>query len=220
MIRVVVFIIAFGVCIDAVWASDERSIKKLRDAFVALAPDVDPGEAELVSVTAHTATRSLAREYRFVKGFQTFLINIGKRQRGCCADFTRDIGKRLKELRLKTLVLHWGAAYANTPAENNCLVVTARNQPFDEGIILDGWRTAPQLYWFPLKKDVAYSRFYVRRQGHGQQPGMGRTPALHRLVAGLQKRFQMAMAIDSADSAITCPGARASRGATHRTHAT
>ena len=69
----VVFIIAFGVCIDAVWASDERSIKKLRDAFVALAPDVDPGEAELVSVTAHTATRSLAREYRFVKGFQTFL---------------------------------------------------------------------------------------------------------------------------------------------------
>ena len=157
----VVFIIAFGVCIDAVWASDERSIKKLRDAFVALAPDVDPGEAELVSVTAHTATRSLAREYRFVKGFQTFLINIGKRQRGCCADFTRDIGKRLKELRLKTLVLHWGAAYANTPAENNCLVVTARNQPFDEGIILDGWRTAPQLYWFPLKKDMAYSRFYV-----------------------------------------------------------
>jgi hypothetical protein len=35
----------------------------LRDALVALAPDVDPGEAELVSVTAHTTSRSLAREY-------------------------------------------------------------------------------------------------------------------------------------------------------------
>ena len=182
VIRVVVFIIAFGVCIDAVWASDERSIKKLRDAFVALAPDVDPGEAELVSVTAHTATRSLAREYRFVKGFQTFLINIGKRQRGCCADFTRDIGKRLKELRLKTLVLHWGAAYANTPAENNCLVVTARNQPFDEGIILDGWRAAPQLYWFPLKKDIAYSRFYVPfLQGSPDGRAMDNSPAWEEL---------------------------------------
>lgn len=152
----VVFIIAFGVCIDAVWASDERSIKKLRDAFVALAPDVDPGEAELVSVTAHTATRSLAREYRFVKGFQTFLINIGKRQRGCCADFTRDIGKRLKELRLKTLVLHWGAAFAGTMDENNGLVVTAINQPFENGILMDGWRNGGRLFWCALKEDSAY----------------------------------------------------------------
>ena len=70
----VVFIIAFGLCINAVWARDERSIKKLRDALVALAPDVDPGEAELVSVTAHTASRSLAREYGVVwsQGFRTY----------------------------------------------------------------------------------------------------------------------------------------------------
>ena len=163
LLRTVIFIIAFGVCIKAVWAGDERSIKKLRDALVALAPDVDPGEAELVSVTAHTTSRSLAREYRVVwcAGVQNILINTGRRQRGFCGHYTRDIGERLRELKVKTLVLHWGAAYANTPAENNCLVVTARNQPFDEGIILDGWRTAPQLYWFPLKKDMAYSRFYV-----------------------------------------------------------
>src|SRR5205085_9317798 len=133
MIRVVVFIISFGLCIDAVWARDERSIKKLRDALVALAPDVDPGEAEQVSVTAHTTSRRLAREYRVVwnGGFQNLLIHMGKRQRGYCGHYTRDIGERLKELRLKTLVRHWGAAYAGTPAENNCLVVTARNQPFE-----------------------------------------------------------------------------------------
>jgi hypothetical protein len=160
VIRTVVFIIAFGLCVSAVWARDERSIKELRDALVALAPDVDPGEAELVSVTAHTASRSLAREYRVVwfSGFQNLLIHMGKRQRGYCGHYTRDIGERLKELRLKTLVLHWGAAYAGTPAENNCLVVTARNQPFEEGIIMDGWRNSGQLFWCPLKKDTAYRR--------------------------------------------------------------
>ncbi len=160
MIRTVVFIIAFSLCINAIWASDERSIKKLRDALVALAPDVDPGEAELVSVTAHTASRNLAREYRVVwfSGFQNLLIHLGKRQRGYCADYTRDIGERLKELRLKTLVLHWGAAYAGTPAENNCLVVTARNQPFEEGIVMDGWRNSGELFWCPLKEDLAYRR--------------------------------------------------------------
>jgi hypothetical protein len=132
----------------------------LRDALVALAPDVDPGEAELVSVKAHTASRSLAREYRVVwfSGFQNLLIHMGKRQRGYCGHYTRDIGERLKELRLKTLVLHWGAAYAGTPAENNCLVVTARNQPFEEGIIMDGWRNSGQLFWCPLKEDIAYRR--------------------------------------------------------------
>jgi len=160
VIRTVVLIIAFSLCVNAVWARDERSIKKLRDALVALAPDVDPGEAELVSVTAHTTSRNLAREYGLVwfSGFQNLLIHMGKRQRGYCGHYTRDIGERLKELRLKTLVLHWGAAYAGTPAENNGLVVTARNQPFKEGIIMDGWRNSGELFWCPLKEDIAYRR--------------------------------------------------------------
>src|SRR5260370_10774718 len=128
MIRTVVFIIAFSLCASAVWAKDEKSIKKLRDALVALAPDVDPGEAEMLSVTAHTASRSLAREYGLVwcPAFQNVLIHMGKRQRGYCGHYTRDIGERLKELKLKTLVLHWGAAYAGTLDENNGLVQSSR----------------------------------------------------------------------------------------------
>jgi hypothetical protein len=158
VIRTVVFIIAFSVCVSAVWAKDEKSIKKLRDALVALAPDVDPGEAELLSVTAHTASRSLAREYGLVWSptFQNFLIQIGKRQRGWCGHYARDIGERLKELKLKTLVLHWGAAFAGTEDESNCLVVTARNQPFEDGIVLDGWRRGGRLFWSAVKKDSEY----------------------------------------------------------------
>jgi hypothetical protein len=158
VIRTVVLIIAFSLCVSPVWARDERSIKKLRDALVALAPDVDPGEAELVSVTAHTASRSLAREYHVVFGpiVQNILINTGKRQRGYCGHYARDIGERLKELKLKTLVLHWGAAYLGTEGESNCLVVTARNQPFEEGIIMDGWRNGGRLFWCALKKDSEY----------------------------------------------------------------
>jgi hypothetical protein len=158
VIRTVVYIIAFGLCVSAVWAKDEKSIKKLRDALVALAPDVDPGEAELLSVTAHTASRDCAREYRLAWSpiFQNFLIHMGKRQRGWCGHYARDIGERLKELRLKTLVLHWGAAFAGTDDESNCLVVTARNQPFEDGIVLDGWRNGGRLFWSLLKKDAEY----------------------------------------------------------------
>lgn len=158
MIRTVVFIITFCLCVNAVSARDERSIKKLRDALVALAPDVNPGEAEQVSVTAHTTSRRLAREYRLVwcAGFQNLLINMGKRERGYCGHYARDIGERLKELRLKTLVLHWGACFAGTMDENNGLVLTARNQPFEDGILLDGWRNGGRLYWCRVKDDSAY----------------------------------------------------------------
>jgi hypothetical protein len=158
VIRRLVFIIALVVCVGTALARDERSIKDLGKALAALAPDVDPGEAELLSMTAHTTSRSLAREYRIVLNpeFQNFLINIGLRQRGYCAHFARDIGTRLKTLKLKTLVLRWGAAFAGTSGEDNCLVVTARNQPFQDGILLDGWRRAGRLFWSAVKKDYEY----------------------------------------------------------------
>ena len=158
MIRTTSFIVIFLLLVDAAVARDERSIKDLSKALTALAPDVDLSEAKLLSVTAHTTARSLSREYRVVLNpeFTVFLVNIGMRKRGWCGHWTRDIGARLKELKLKTLVLHWGAAYAGTSSENNCLVVTARNQPFQDGIIIDGWRRAGRLFWCAVRKDDEY----------------------------------------------------------------
>ena len=68
----------------------------------------------------------------------------------------RDIGACLKGLRPHTLALHWGAAFAGTDQENNCLVITARVQPFRDGIIIDGWRRAARLWWSPVRKDRKY----------------------------------------------------------------
>src|SRR3954466_9947572 len=80
-------------------ARDEGSIKDLRDALVALSPDVDLREAEVLSTTAHTLSRQLAHDYgvTLFPGFQNFLVNMGAREKGFCAHYTRDIGTRLKE---------------------------------------------------------------------------------------------------------------------------
>ncbi len=158
MIRGLFFFFALMVLVSPAKARDERSIKDLSKALAGLAADVDPAEAELLSVTAHTKARDLAREYRVVLNpeFTVFLVNIGRRKRGWCGHWAQDIGARLKELKLKTLVLHWGVAFDHTSSENNCLVVTARNQPFQNGIILDGWRRAGRLFWCPVVKDDEY----------------------------------------------------------------
>jgi hypothetical protein len=164
--RSILFVCAFLPLANQALAKDERSIRDLSKALVALAPDVDPKEAELLSVTAHTTARSLARDYHVVLNpeFQAFLVNIGARKRGWCGHWAQDIGARLKELKPKTLVLHWGVAYDHTSSENNCLVVTARNQPFQDGIILDGWRRAGRLFWCRVKKDDEYE--VEQHRGH------------------------------------------------------
>jgi hypothetical protein len=158
MICHVIWVAVFPVLIHSACARDERSIKDLAKALAGLASSVDPKEAELVAVTAHTTARELAREYHVVLNpeFQAFLVNVGARKRGWCGHWAQDIGTRLKELKLRTLVLHWGVAYDHTSSENNCLVVTARNQPFTDGIILDGWRRAGRLFWCPVIKDDEY----------------------------------------------------------------
>jgi hypothetical protein len=139
-------------------AMDEKSIKGFTEAIIKLSPTVDPAEAETVSVISHQTSRRLAKEYRTVGPavFQNFLINIGARQRGYCAHYARDIGTRLKELRLKTLDLHWGAADAGTHLEHNVIIVTALNQDYRQGYIIDGWRNAGRLCWWPVLQDSGY----------------------------------------------------------------
>lgn len=111
-----------------------------------------------MSETAHRRSRECAREYG-VHGdpaIHNYLIRIGVKKKGICADYTRDIGATLKALHFKTLVLHWGAAWAKESDENNALVVTARNQPFLDGIVLDGWRRSGRLFWCKVRDDAEY----------------------------------------------------------------
>jgi hypothetical protein len=156
--RTLPFIFASLLVVSLAHGSDERSIKDLAKALTALGPDVDPAEAQAISSIAHTTARRLKKEYRVVLNpeFTVFLYNVGLRKRGWCGHWAQDIGTELIKLEPKTLVLHWGEAYANTSSENNALVVTARNQRFEDGILLDGWRRAGRLFWCPVKKDDEY----------------------------------------------------------------
>lgn len=136
-------------------ADDAKSIKGFREAIIALSPTVDPKEAALVSEISHVTARRLQKEWRVVPpaNFQNFLIHIGARQRGFCFHWAHDIGAQLKKLPLKTLELQWAEAYPNSRLEHNVVVVLARGQPLGNGYIIDGWRAAGRLLWWPVRKD-------------------------------------------------------------------
>ena len=152
-VLVLFFVFALGAPLAR--AGDEKSIKAFRNAIVELSPDVDPTEAQMISETAHQTARRLQKEWRVFPFalVQNFLIHIGARDRGFCFHWAHGIGMELRKLPLKTLELHWAEAYANTHLEHNVVVVTARGQPLDSGYIVDGWRAAGRLLWWPVTKD-------------------------------------------------------------------
>ncbi len=130
----------------------------LCNRIMALSPMVRPDEAAGVVRCAYTTGRELAREWRVVwmPGVQNFLVNIGARKGGLCFQWAAELLLRLHALKLQTLDLHWAESGAGTSGEHNVLVVTAKGQAFEQGIILDNWRNSGHLLYGTVTMDPEY----------------------------------------------------------------
>jgi len=142
---------------DVVPATSEHD-PALTAGLVQLSPKVDPDEARRVAFTAYTTGRQLAVEWQMVwpATMQSFLINVGKRKAGHCFQYANELLLRLDALRLRTLELHWAECAPGNFDEHNVIAVTARGQPFDQGILLDNWRNCGRLVWGPVKGDPPF----------------------------------------------------------------
>ena len=130
----------------------------LRRRIAALSPSVSPDDARRVVYTAYMTGVELRRQWRVVwlPGVQNLLVNIGARKGGLCFQWATELLVRLDALKLQTLELHWAESGANTGAEHNVIVVTARGQAFGEGILLDLWRYSGTLLWTHVGMDPDY----------------------------------------------------------------
>jgi hypothetical protein len=157
---------------------------ELRTKLAMLSPDVRADEAQRLAHTAYVTSRRLAREYRvvFPPALNNILINTGARKRGLCYQWTEDIMRELDALKLETLELHWGEAFAGTFSENNGVVVTAKGQPFGQGIVLDAWRYQGRLYWGPVRKDPEH---YPWRENKAQYDRVFQTKAAEQTASSV-----------------------------------
>lgn len=139
---------------------DSANAEALANQITGLSPKVDPNEAKLLAKCAYATVARLRSEYPMFGTpiFNNFLVYHGFKKRGYCYQWTEDLLLALDTLKLKTLELHWGEAYAGTYRENNCLVVTAKGQSFDRGMILECWRHFGHLRWNLVRSDE--DRYY------------------------------------------------------------
>lgn len=189
------------VALPSAQAGDAKSIKGFTEAIVKLGPSVDPAEAQIISAMSHQTARRLAKEWRVfpLANVQNFLIHVGARERGFCFDWAHGIGAQLKTLKLKTLELHWAEAYPNSRLEHNVIVVTVPGQPISTGYIIDGWRAAGRLLWWPVTKDEYPWKENMAEtawvQNRGPDPLRIRDEPLLQEAAGEKKRRQVGGAL-------------------------
>jgi hypothetical protein len=127
----------------------------LRARIVGFSRTVNPEEARHLTWIAYTTGLELARKWEMGSSptMHSFLINIGVKKGGYCYQFATELLVRLEAQQFKTLEFHWAESDAGTDTEHNVIVVTARGQPFEQGIMLDNWRRSGRLLWGPLNGD-------------------------------------------------------------------
>jgi hypothetical protein len=135
--------------------SDSAKAVKLADELTSLSPRVNRDEAKLLADCAYATVSKLRRQYRMFGTpiFNNFLIYHGLRKRGYCYQWSEDLLIALDKLKLSSVELHWGEYDPGTWRENNCIVVTAKGQPFNRGIMLECWRHLGHLYFGPVVSD-------------------------------------------------------------------
>src|SRR5437762_4019872 len=176
-------------------AKESAKAEELANHLAKLSRRVDPNEATLVAQCAFSTVARLRQEYRpfGTPIFNNFLVYHGLRKRGYCYQWTEDLLLALDTLKLKTLELHWGEAYAGTYRENNCVVVTAKGQPFERGMILECWRHFGHLRWNLVLSDE--DRYYentkwaarVRSRAASKSPAANHHVAFQKSVIASEK---------------------------------
>jgi hypothetical protein len=176
--------------------SDLAKAEKLAGELASLSSTVNRDEAKLLSDCAFATVTKLRREYRMFGTpiFNNFLIYHGLRKRGYCYQWSEDLLVALDKLNLKSLEVRWGEHDPNTWRENNCIVVTARGQPFKRGIMLECWRHLGHLFFGPVASDwesytenSSYAQFVRYRATGSKVPDRNHGVAFQRSVVAKEK---------------------------------
>ena len=152
--------------VPAIEGGDQLKIRDLTNAIVALGPNVDRNEAGWVAREAVLYPKHLANEYQLMwpPNYHNKLVNSGKRAKGLCYQWARDMTAHIGVRKYRTLTMDRAVANQGEEYEHNVLTVAAKGKGTEDAIILDPWRHNSILYWVKTKDDPEYqwTKYYRR----------------------------------------------------------
>lgn len=137
----------------------ENKILALEKAIRLLSPEVNAEEAKEFSRIVVLYPLYLAQGYALVSPayVHNFFVIVGLKERGLCYHWASDLTAHLEQQKFKSFDLYRAVAEQGNIGEHNSIVVTAKDQPFSSGIVLDAWRYSSDLYFQRVTEDKDYN---------------------------------------------------------------
>lgn len=156
------------------WGTVAGLKKDLVNNYLAFNPSTDEEELQAVTQEANRLAKviiegigELQKEY----GIHTFpivhnfLIDVRLRKRGGCKHWAEDLLGIIDTVPHPHFVSYWGEAHPENILEHNVAVLAPRGASFEEGILIDPWRTAGKPFWAVVKDDSPHWKVW-----EGYQP--------------------------------------------------
>ncbi len=136
-------------------AERQEQARRMSHDLQQLSPTVSASEADRLATTAIEESAKLSSDFKPLihPWMNNGLVNTGLRKRGLCYQWRDDLFPHLFRLNLKTMDLHLTASKRDTWQEHHGIIVTAKGQRFEDGMVVDPWRNGGRLWWGLLKDD-------------------------------------------------------------------
>ena len=137
----------------------KSDVERLAVMFQGLDGNITYREAEVLSRDLFLQTARLTKEFDLVSPpwLHNTLVNIGLRKKGLCYHWSDALYLAMKEKQYDDFAFHpAGANIGEFWREHNVLVITAKEKPFDSGIVIDPWRDSGRLYFAKVTEDRKY----------------------------------------------------------------
>ena len=115
-------------------------------------------ESTLFALEIFSETKKLKKQYHSfaIPVVHNMMISVGMRKRGACKDWAEDLLNHMIPIERKYFQLTWGEANPRKINEHNVLVVYPRYAQFENGLIVDPWRTSGKVLWLYVTEDHHY----------------------------------------------------------------
>lgn len=159
LFKYLLFVFLLAGCSVTAPSVSEKKVAELSYLFQSLDASISASEASKLSRDIFYKTHKLAKEFELTSPplLHNFLVNIGLREKGLCYQWSDALYAHLSGETYPSFEFHlFGANIGEYFSEHNALVVVAKGQAVQEGIIIDPWRNSGELYFSKVRNDPEY----------------------------------------------------------------
>lgn len=144
------------------WGKVSQLKKDLLNSYLKQYPDTSEtdrdsmeNEANKLAFQVIQNIERLQKEYK-IHTFpivHNLFLDLKLAKRGACKHWAEDLLKVINAVEHPHFTSYWAEIHPGKITEHNVAVIAPKGVPFDEGIVIDPWRTAGEPFWIPVKDD-------------------------------------------------------------------